>query len=283
MDFYECNVIKMLDKTTNSIRFENHGYNIRRKETNKEFIRYDCLLTNSDKLRLEKSNLFKIVKENKTAFNGDIYTIYCDGAVYNYGNEEEQTVKLSALTTIVYKNDNEIFRTTKVYEQFLDNNTVEILALLIGLRYLNEKENKIALKRSKIIVSSDSQNLQEYIIQPKVIKLVAKKCTVNANSLYYSELMRELLNELNYYLIFLDLYSGWVKGHTQIKMNSSLATILNNTCDRLCKKAIKEKIHELKLDTYKEIKLENKRYKKEIKNKYKGKGENNDRRKVECK
>jgi len=247
LEFYECEVMKELDKTNSNLRFENCGYNIRHKEVTKKYIKYDCLLTNINRLKLKKSEVFKLIKDSKKAYNGDIYTIYCDGAVYNYGSEKD-TFKLSVLTTIVFKNDNEIFRTTEVYEQFLDNNTVEILALLIGLRYLNKHEDKLALKKSKILVSSDSQNLQEYIIRPKIIKIVIKKCKSEKGSSYYSELMRELLNELYFYLSFLNIYSGWVKGHCQIKVNSDRATLMNYTCDKLCREALKKKLHELKVE-----------------------------------
>jgi len=284
VELYDCEVIKILDKSTNNIRFENCGFNIKRKEINKGFIHYDCLLNDSNRLRIRKSDVFKIVKENKQPFNGDVYRIYCDGGVHNYGNEKK-SVSLSALTTIIFKNDKEIFRTTNVYEQFLDNNTVEILALLIGLRHLNDNEDKIALKRSKIIVSSDSQNLQDYIIRPRIIKIVTKKCRCDNESIYYTELMRELLNELNFYLSFLDIYSGWVKGHTQIKISSNREVLLNYTCDKLCREALKNKLHELQLDNYKEnaIKKKQKQYRKTVKKQYKQRSENKSNGKIKSK
>jgi len=149
---------------------------------------------------------------------------------------------------------------------------------------LNSNEDKIALKRSKIIVSSDSQNLQDYIVRPKVIKIVIKKCKMDANSLYYSELMRELLNELNFYLSFLDIYSSWVKGHVQIKVSSDKSVLLNYTCDKLCREALREKLHELKLDNCRENTEEKeKRYRKLVKNQYKKRSENRNDRKTKCK
>jgi len=273
LELYDCDVIKILDKDTCNIRFENCGYTIKKKDVNKGFIRYSCLLSNTNRLRIKKSDVFKLVKESKNPYKGDIYRIYCDGGVHNYGNEKK-TVDLSALTTIVFKNDEEIFRTTEVYEQFLDNNTVEVLALLIGLRYLNEHEDKILLKKSKIIVSSDSQNLQDYLIRPRVIKVVTKKCNIDTDSSYYSELMRELLNELNFYISFLDIYSSWVKGHTQIKMSSDKSVLLNYTCDKLCRDALRKRLHELELDKCLEKKSDReKRYKKMIKVQYKKRSE----------
>jgi len=279
LELYDCEVIKILDKNTNNIRFENCGFIIKKKEVSKEFIRYNCLLTNANKLRIKRSDIFKLVKENKHSYKGDIFRIHCDGGVHNYGNEKK-TVDLSALTTIVFKNDVEIFRTTKIYEQFLDNNTVEILALLIGLRYLNENEDKVALKRSKIIVSSDSQNLQDYIIRPRIIKVVTKKCNMNVGSSYYSELMRELLNELNFYLSYLDIYSSWVKGHVQIKVSSDKSVLLNYTCDKLCREALRKKVLELNLDYPKNIEDREKKYRKQVKNQYKKRSENKNDRKA---
>jgi len=250
VNFYECEVIKKLDNT-NKKRFENYGFYIHKKDGFNDHVNYKCLLSNSDILELKNLDIFKIVKENKNPFQGDIYSIHCDGSVHNYGNEKK-SIKLSALSVIIFKNDKEIFRTVKVYEQFLDNNTVEILALLVAIRYLIKNDDKITLKQSKILVNSDSQNLQEYIIRPKIIQVVVKKCKSESSSLYYSETMRELLNELNFYLSFLNIYSGWIKGHTQIKITSNKSTLLNNTCDKMCKVALKEKLHKLKLDSLKE-------------------------------
>jgi len=79
LELYECEVIKILDKNTNNIRFENCGFNIKKKEVNKEFIHYDCLLTDANKLRIKKSDVFKLVKESKQPYKGDIYRIHCDG------------------------------------------------------------------------------------------------------------------------------------------------------------------------------------------------------------
>jgi len=281
LKLYECDVVKILDKNNNNkSRFENFGFSIKKKDVNKGFIRYNCLLSESNKLRIEKMNSLRIVRENKNPYSGDVYRIHCDGGVHNYGNEKK-IVDLSALTTIVFKNEKEIFRVTKVYEQFLDNNTVEILALLIGLRHLNSTVDKIELKRSKIIVSSDSQNLQDYIIRPKIIKIVIKKCKQETNSLYYSELMRELLNELNFYLSFLDIYSSWVKGHSEIKVSSEKSIVLNNTCDKLCREALKAKLQELNLD-YKEIEKKKKSYRKMVKNQYKKRSGVKDNGKIKC-
>ena len=248
-NYYECEVTKIDEKS--NLRFENLGFNIKHKEVGKGYIKYDCLLTNYNKLRIRDIDSLKITKESRREFKGNMYFIYCDGGVYNYGNDSKH-IKLSVTTTIIYKNNKEIFKETNVYEQFLDNNTMEVLALLTGLRYLNKNNDKLDLKNSKVIVSSDSQNLQEYVIRPKIIKAVVKKCTTDKESLYYSELMRELLNELNYYLSFLDIYIGWTKGHVQIRVSSSKETLMNYNCDKLCREAIRKRLKELSMEDYKE-------------------------------
>jgi len=252
-NYYECDVIKKIEKVTNNVRFENYGFIIKHKEIEKGYLKYHCLLTQANKIKIQNSQVFKLVKDSDKEFSGTIYTIYCDGGVYNYGNDKD-SIKLSALSVIVYKDGTEIFRTTNVYEQFLDNNITELLAVLVAFRHLYKTENRIHLKNSKIIISSDSQNLQSYIIRPKVIKSVIKKCKAEEVSTYYSEIMRELLNELYFYLNCLDVYISWVKGHTPIKTDSSKATLMNNICDKLCKNAIKEKLQEMNLSDYKEQK-----------------------------
>ena len=133
----------------------------------------------------------------------------------------------------------------------------------------------------EILIADDSpflysQNLQDYIIRPRIIKIVTKKCKMDTDSIYYTELMRELLNELNFYLSFLDIYSGWVKGHTQIKISSNKEVLMNYTCDKLCREALKKKLHDLQLDKYKEnvIKKKQKLYKKTVKKQYKQRSEN---------
>jgi len=281
--YYECKVIQSME-SNRKLNFEKLGFNVYRKKIDKEnsTILYKCLLTDSNKLRIKKSEMFNLVKENEKPFTGDIFKIHCDGAVYNNGNEKTD-YELSALTTIVFKNDKEIFRTTNVYEQLLDNNTVELLAVLIGIRYLISNEDKNILKKSKILISSDSRNLQEYIIRPEIISSVVKKCKLSKGSSYYSELMRELLNELNFYLNFLEIYCGWIKGHTLIRMTSNKDKLLNYTCDKKCKDAIYERLHQLNVEMCDSKFESEKQYKKRMKNEYKRRSETNKNGKTKSK
>jgi ribonuclease HI len=227
---------------------ENQNIPFRKKKfipKKKSYLYFDCFF-NKDNIELIDylPKNIEIFEMNETPKKTDVYYIYSDGGSFNNGRKDPNKPVFGSMTTIICKNNKEIFKTYDALED-VTNNYCEVTAGLNGLLYVQENED---MDNSLIIMSSDSQYLMKGINE-WMTGWIQRGWKNNegkpiSNSKQWKTMYKILMKHDN-------ILTCWVRGHQDNDEDESRIIKYNNECDYLCNVALNNILLEHGLPTRK--------------------------------